>query len=179
MKHYDVKPPPIHYSSPTHISLTFIQHPQQPQYSIPTHHITHNNDNTINTNTINTSPKIYRPKLASQYIVPDIYPDLLDGMEFLYNIYGPSLRHHTSVLAPRDDIIIFSPYKDQQELNNNIRWHQRPEALRDQILQIIKDYWDVFCEEGLRRNIRGYSCRIDTGDISPVCCKSPRYGPHG
>jgi Reverse transcriptase (RNA-dependent DNA polymerase) len=99
-------------------------------------------------------------------------------MELLYNTYGPSLRHQTSALAPRDDIIIFSPYKDQQELDNNIRWQQCPTALRYPILQIIKDYWDVFCEEGLRSNIRGYSCRIDTGDISPICCKPPRYGPH-
>jgi RNase H-like domain found in reverse transcriptase/Integrase zinc binding domain/Reverse transcriptase (RNA-dependent DNA polymerase) len=99
-------------------------------------------------------------------------------MELLYKAHGPSLRHNTSTLPPRDDIITFHPEQHQQELENNIRWHQCPEALRDPILDIIKSYWDVFCEEGLRRNIRGYTCRIDTGAVSPVCCKPPRYGPH-
>ena len=43
---------------------------------------------------------------------------------------------------------------------------------------IIKEYWDVFCEEGLRNNIRGFIFRVDTGNFQPVCCKTPRYGHH-
>jgi hypothetical protein len=132
----------------------------------------------INTSTIQTNPKTYRPKLASQYIEPDICPDLLDGMELLYKDYGSSLRQATAPLPPREDIILFNPVTDQVELDKNIRWHQCPPSFQLSIVSIIKEYWDVFCEEGLRRNIRGFSCRIDTGDISPVCCKPPRYGPH-
>lgn len=81
------------------------------------------------------------------------------------------------ILPPRDDVINFQQ-KDQLELDKNIRWHECPDQFRQDIVSIIKSHWEVFCEEGLRRNIRGYSCRIDTGDIVPVCCKPPRYGPH-
>jgi hypothetical protein len=132
----------------------------------------------ITTSTIQTNPKIYRPKLASQYIEPDICPDLLDGMELLYKDYGSSIRKDTAPLPPRDDVLLFDPDINQTELDKNIRWHQCPPNFQPPIVDIIKEYWDVFCEEGLRRNIRGFSCRIDTGDISPVCCKPPRYGPH-
>jgi hypothetical protein len=169
---------PIYTQHLQQYSLFYLMDPHRTTQPTETHHANLNNDNNINTNTITTNPKIYRPKLASQYIEPDTFPDLLDGMALLYKTHGSSLRHHTSTLPPRDDIITFNPHRDQQELDNNIKWHQCPEALRYPILDITKSYWDVFCEEGLRRNIRGYTCRIDTGDISPVCCKPLRYGPH-
>ena len=40
------------------------------------------------------------------------------------------------------------------------------------------EYWDVFCEQGLRRPIHGFSFQINTGDAKLVCCKHHRYGPH-
>ena len=44
--------------------------------------------------------------------------------------------------------------------------------------KLIKQFWDVFAEEGVRNHIRGALFHVDTGEIKPVCCKSPRYGPH-
>ena len=41
---------------------------------------------------IRTGKKIYRPKLVSEYIAPDLGPDLLDGQELLFKDYGKSLR---------------------------------------------------------------------------------------
>ena len=130
--------------------------------------------------TIQMPPKIYRPQLPSTYIEPDLAPDVLDGMELLYKDHGASLRKRKAPLSPRDpnDIIHFDPKLHQEELDTNLKWGDCPIEHRPAILALIKEYWDVFCQDGLRKPIRGYQCRIDTGDISPICCKIPRYGPH-
>jgi hypothetical protein len=47
-----------------------------------------------------------------------------------------------------------------------------------EIDRIIKEFWDVFDPDGLKTPIRGYQFHIDTGNSVPVCCKTPRYGPH-
>ena len=36
----------------------------------------------------------------------------------------------------------------------------------------------MFCEDGLRRPIRGLTFHIETGSHSPIFCKPGRYGPH-
>jgi len=129
---------------------------------------------------IKMPPKVYRPQLPSTYIEPDLAPDVLDGMELLYKDHGKSLRKQKNKLPPRDpnDIIKFDPLTHQQELDENLSWGDCPTEHRPKILSLIKEYWEVFCQEGLRKHIRGYSCRIDTGDVAPICCKTPRYGPH-
>ena len=128
--------------------------------------------------TISMPPKIYRPHLPSTYIEPDLAPDVLDGMELLYKDHGKSLRKQKQTLPPRDDIIIFDHKIHQEVLEKNLKWGDCPTEYRPRILSLIKKYWDVFAPEGLRRHIRGYQCRIDTGDVTPICCKTPRYGPH-
>ena len=49
---------------------------------------------------------------------------------------------------------------------------------RDAIISVLKDHWDCFAKEGVRRTILGYQFSIDTGTSPPVCCKKPAYGPH-
>jgi hypothetical protein len=122
----------------------------------------------VNTNTIQTNPKIYQPKVASQYIKPDICPDLLEGMELLHTDCCPSLRKSTNTLPPCEVIITFDPNTHQNELDKNIRWHKCPDHWHDPIISIIEKYWDVFCAKGLRRNIRGYICRIGTCNITRI-----------
>ena len=56
---------------------------------------------------VETGRKIYRPKLPSQYIEPDLGPDMLDGMELLFAQFGKSLTQAGGTLGPRDDIIEF------------------------------------------------------------------------
>ena len=128
--------------------------------------------------TIKTGRKIYRPKLVSEYEEPDLGPDLLDGMELIFQDFGKSLRRQVEPLGPRDDIIVFDVDFHQEELNQNIRWERCPEEHRGAIEEVIREFWDVFASEGLRRNIRGFQCRVDTGATKPICCKPPRYGPH-
>ena len=125
-------------------------------------------------------PKIYRAPLPSLYIEPDLAPDVLDGMELLYKDYGKSLRKKKTPLPPRDpaDILKFDPKLHQKEFDENIKWGDCPMEHRPRITKLIQEYWDIFSRDGLRKHIRGYECRIDTGDIMPICCKVPRYGPH-
>ncbi len=66
----------------------------------------------------------------------------------------------------------------QKEFDKNIKWGNCPVEEKDRITSLIKQHWDCFVEEGLKKHIRGFSCRVDTGTIEPVCCKPPRYGPH-
>ena len=81
-------------------------------------------------------------------------------------------------LPPRDDIILFNAAVHQEQFDRNIRWGNCPDEFIPRITKIITDHWDAFAEEGLQRNIRGFQCRIDTGNITPISCKKPRYGPH-
>ena len=39
-------------------------------------------------------------------------------------------------------------------------------------------FFDVFAQEGMQNNIRGFEFNIDTGKCKPICCKQPQYGPH-
>ena len=65
---------------------------------------------------IHMNRKIYRPPLESVYIEPDIGPDLLEGMQLLYQQYGKSLRKQVAPLPPRDDIIDFNMSSHGTEL---------------------------------------------------------------
>ena len=131
-----------------------------------------------NVGTITMPIKIYRPQLPSTYVELDLAPDVLDGMELLYKDHGKSFRKKKTPLPPRDDVIIFDPKLHQETLEHNLKWGDCPQLYRPKILALIRKYWDVFTPEGLWQHIRDYECRIDTGDVAPICCKIPRYGPH-
>jgi hypothetical protein len=51
--------------------------------------------------------KIYRPKLASEYVEPDLGPDLLDGMEIIFQQFGKSLRQQVEPLGPPEKISLY------------------------------------------------------------------------
>ena len=53
-----------------------------------------------------------------------------------------------------------------------------PEMLKEAIVRVVEEYWDVFAEGGLRKPIRGFLFQVDTGNSKPVCFKPPRYGAH-
>lgn len=81
-------------------------------------------------------------------------------------------------LPPRQDVVTYNNVLHEDEFNAGVQWDTCPEDKRPKIEQILKDFWDVFAAEGLRKPIRGYQFHIDTGNVKPVCCKPPRYGPH-
>jgi hypothetical protein len=130
------------------------------------------------TKPVKTERKIWRPQVTSRYREPDCIPDPSSDMEILYKDFGKPLWAKKSKLAPRDDIIQFSKEKHQAEFDRNIQWRECLPKYQKQILPLLLEYWDVFAEEGVRKHIRGVSFHVDTGEATPICTKSPRYGPH-
>ena len=129
-------------------------------------------------NPVETSKRIWRPQVTSEYKEPDCIPDPLGDMEILYKDYGKPLWINKTVLPPRDDVIQYCPTKHNPELARNLQWRDCPDEHKPTMEQLIKQFWDVFAEEGVRNHIRGALFHVDTGEIKPVCCKPPRYGPH-
>ena len=127
---------------------------------------------------VETARRVWRPQVTSEYKEPDCIPDATSDLEVLYKEYGKPLWTTKSTLPPRTDIIKFVPTQHNAELKRNLQLHITPAKLQPIIEDLIKEYWDVFAEEGVRRNIRGALFHVDTGEIKPVCCKPPRYGPH-
>ena len=127
-----------------------------------------------------TEKRPYRPKPTSQYEEPSYLPDDDDTLEVLYRNGGIAISKTKQEVGERDpdSIIKYDEEKHAETLRKSIQWDECPDALRPQILQLIKKYWDVFAQEGLKNHIRGFICHIDTGNAQPVCCKIPRYGPH-
>ena len=126
---------------------------------------------------IQVERKPYRPKVKVEYEEPEYFPEFDDGLEILFRTAGKSLAYEAKTLPPRDDIIHFEP-RHEEELKNSVQWADCPEEHRAQITQILKDNWDVFASEGMKKHIRGFTYIVDTGQSAPVCCPTPRYGPH-
>ena len=137
---------------------------------------------------IDLPPKVWRPKQQSRY-VPPVIEDDIDDSAFDFKQYGrcvarpnpkpPSTSWTEHYDQPRDDIIIFDSALHDEELTKDIRiGNTVPDSIRNQLKNLVIDYWDCFCKEGARRTIIGYEFAIDTGDSKPVCCKKPYYGPY-
>ena len=68
---------------------------------------------------------------------------------------------------------------DRAELERNIIFddHISP-SLKIRTIQFVKEFWDVFREEGVSIPIQGYEMVIDTGDAKPIAVRQPHYGLH-
>ena len=67
--------------------------------------------------------------------------------------------------------------QDINEIDASIKLVGCTAALKPNIIATIKYYWGVFCMDGLRQPIRGYTFQVDTGASMPSCCKPPQYRP--
>ena len=67
---------------------------------------------------------------------------------------GRSLAVKKQELPPRDDVTLFTK-GNSEELLRNIRLDGCPEMLKEVIIKVVEEYWDVFAEGGLRKPIRG------------------------
>jgi hypothetical protein len=59
-------------------------------------------------------------KASSEYIKPDLGPDLLDGMELIYQNCGKAICQNVDKLTPRDNIIKFDPKQHEAEMKCDI-----------------------------------------------------------
>jgi hypothetical protein len=126
-----------------------------------------------------TVPKrIWRPQVKSVYLETPTALDPSENLDWLFQEHGETAITNTNTLPPRDDIIEYDPARYSQEFNANIQWRDCPPEHQAVIESIIKQYWDVFCQDGMQKHIRGFQYSIDTGTSAPICCKPPRYGPH-
>ena len=128
---------------------------------------------------IEVPPKIWRPKVESRYRMPEYASDINDGAWDFSNygksVYRPKLDWQDK---QRNDIIDFEE-SYQAELDKDLRMGTGvDDATKQEIMSLIKKYWDCFCKEGAKRTIIGYEFGIDTGNAKPVCCRKPSYGPY-
>ena len=132
---------------------------------------------------IETPPKIWRPKPISKYIPPEYNSDIDEGI-FEAEDFGSRTvfkpKSIVSTVAPREDIISFGDQQgDEKELQKGLKVGSLASGSeKEQVISMIKKYWDCFCKRGAQRTILEYEFSIDTGTSKPVCCKSRQYGPH-
>ena len=103
-----------------------------------------------------TGKKVYRHPLPSTYKETELSEDLNDGMEWVFIDYGRSLKQEKEPLPPRDDVMEFDVITNTKELKNNLRLQGFPSDLQDKVEEMVTEYWDVFCEDVIRRHIRDF-----------------------
>ena len=128
---------------------------------------------------IEVPPKIWRPKVESRYRMPEYATDINEGAWDFSNygktVFKPKLDWQDT---QRDDLINFQD-SHQDELEADLRMGTGVDKeTKEEIVNIIKKYWDCFCKEGAKRTVIGYEFGIDTGNAKPVCCRKPSYGPY-
>ena len=121
---------------------------------------------------------MYRPTLTSTYKETGLPEDLNDGMEWVFRDYGRSLNQEKYILPPRDGVMEFEVRTNTKHSEKNLKQQGCSSYLQDNVKEVVTEYWDVFCEDGFRQPIRGFSFLIYTGSHSPIFYKPPRYGPH-
>ena len=72
----------------------------------------------------------------------------------------------------------FDVLTNVKELDNNLKLQWCLSDSQDKVKDVVTEYWDVFCEDGFRRTIWGFSFQIDTINHSPTRQKPSRYDPH-
>ena len=125
--------------------------------------------------------RIWRPQMQNTCVEPDdnLIPDSAEGLDTLFSEHGHTVRKTKGEDTPeRQDTIKHDPETDKAELEGNAQWRDCPEEHRPEVLKAIVDCWDVFAKRGMKRPIIGCKFHVDTGDVAPISCSTPRHGPH-
>ena len=128
---------------------------------------------------IELPPKICRPKPPNKYVPEDSYTDI-DEDYFIFPQFGRALGK-PKFFSPttRTDIILFDPLLHQAEFDKTITISASlPPDIKTKLASIIRDHWDSFLADGVRRPVLHYEFCIDTGTSCAVACKRQRYGRH-
>jgi hypothetical protein len=66
-----------------------------------------------------------------------------------------------------------------KELNKNLVLETTTStSTNNRLIAFVKEFWDVFREEGVKIPVREYEMVIETGDHKPIAAKKPHYGMH-
>jgi len=76
-------------------------------------------------------------------------------------------------------VVQFNPAVDSAELEHNLKFDTSvPLHIRNRVVDLVKEFWCVFREDGVPIPIKGYEMVIDTGRHPPCKCRNSNYGPH-
>ena len=67
-----------------------------------------------------------------------------------------SLKQEKDPLPHSDYVVEFDVCTNAKGLDKNIKPQVFPSDLQYKVKEVITDYWNVFCEDGFRRPIRGF-----------------------
>ncbi len=127
---------------------------------------------------VNVPKRVWRPKVQMVYEEPEDTLDTSGDLDWLFEEHGKVGIETKGQLPPRDDLIMYNPEVHAKEIDDNVQWRVCPEEHRIVLRDIIEKFFDVFAQEGMQNHIRGFQFNIDTGQVKPICCKQPQYGPH-
>jgi hypothetical protein len=129
---------------------------------------------------VDVPPKLWRPKPADRYVPMD-YSNDIDESVFLLARYDKAICHLSTPFSnTRSDIHLWDRERDLPEFEKNfVIGSDVDPAIRARIISIIESYWDCFDSAGVMKPILHFEFAIDTGGSAPLCCRKPRYGPHG
>ena len=122
--------------------------------------------------------KVSRPKIRTKFQPEPVYTNVDEG-HFVWPDLGhavlreaswePGLRKNKISFCERSDSVLLDKVQFGDEVSVSVKTH---------IKSLIRDFWDVFAQEGLKSPMLGYEFCIDTGSHTPYCCRKPAYGTH-
>eukprot|EP00957_Ditylum_brightwellii_P207792 15354552-Ditylum_brightwellii.AAC.2 len=89
---------------------------------------------------------------------------------------GKSLFKDKQESLERNNVALSHTDHNTDKLEAGLNLSGCPAVLHIAIRNVVKDYWNVLCQDSLRKPIQGYTFTIDTSKSPPVCCRAPRYG---
>lgn len=129
-------------------------------------------------NVIEIPRKVCLPKIKSQF-KPDAELTDVDEDNFIFRQYGNAVFRATPwTPGERTDVIMFDSARFDKEFQKVSIGSTVDTDTAAKIRTIVKNFWDIFVAEGIRRPMLGFEFSIDTGSHTPVCCRKPHYGTH-
>ena len=99
-------------------------------------------------------------------------------MEWVFRYYRRPLKQAKDTLPPRDDVVECYAHTNTKDLEKNIKLQVCTIDLQYKVKQVVKDYWDVFCEEGFRRTIWGFHSMLTHATPQLSATNHPGIRPH-
>ena len=126
-----------------------------------------------------------RPKKKDRYI-PIPFTDERSDFDFIFEkSLGKFIKKYSSekseLLPPLSEEfnVPFNPIADNIELSRCLTFDSAvPKPIQERVIQLVKNFWCCFREDGLIIPIKGYEMVIDTGASPPVNAKKIHYGIH-